>query len=396
MSATLIARSPALQRLQNEGYNLEIRNGSTGAFLLVHDVPYVTPRREVKRGTLVTPLELAGDTAATPVANHQAWFQGEHPCNPDGSEILQIKHSSQPVDYGGGLIVQHSFSAKLRTGNYPDYHAKMTRYIDILSGPARALETEATARTFPPVLEDSQTSVFRYADTATSRAGIGTMSSKLANQKIGIIGLGGTGAYVLDLVAKTHVAEIHLFDGDEFHQHNAFRAPGAAAVEEFGSKKVTYYSDLYGRMRHGLVPHPEYVTEENTDLLKKLDFVFACVDKPQARPTIFATLNAAGVPFIDVGMDVQSTSSGELIGQCRVTLATPSCNAHVNTLVSSSEGRANDLYATDIQVADLNALNATFAVIRWKKFNGFYGDQRREHHSVYIINTHGLTRDVVA
>jgi hypothetical protein len=33
---------------------------------------------------------------------------------------------------------------------------------------------------------------------------------------------------VLDFTAKTHVKEIHLFDGDTFFQHNAFRAPGAA------------------------------------------------------------------------------------------------------------------------------------------------------------------------
>ena len=36
MSATLIARSPALLRLRNEGFELEIRNGSAGVYLLVH------------------------------------------------------------------------------------------------------------------------------------------------------------------------------------------------------------------------------------------------------------------------------------------------------------------------------------------------------------------------
>ncbi|WP_318271316.1 ThiF family adenylyltransferase [Sphingobacterium cellulitidis] len=46
---------------------------------------------------------------------------------------------------------------------------------------------------------------------------------KLERQKIAIIGLGGTGAYILDMVAKTPVKEIHLFDGDSFDQHNAFR-----------------------------------------------------------------------------------------------------------------------------------------------------------------------------
>jgi tRNA A37 threonylcarbamoyladenosine dehydratase len=44
--------------------------------------------------------------------------------------------------------------------------------------------------------------------------------------------MGGTGSYILDLVAKTAVMEIHLFDGDDFNQHNAFRAPGAASLED--------------------------------------------------------------------------------------------------------------------------------------------------------------------
>ena len=46
------------------------------------------------------------------------------------------------------------------------------------------------------------------------------------------MGLGGTGSYVLDLVAKTPVWEIHLFDGDAFLQHNAFRSPGAPSLDE--------------------------------------------------------------------------------------------------------------------------------------------------------------------
>jgi tRNA A37 threonylcarbamoyladenosine dehydratase len=54
---------------------------------------------------------------------------------------------------------------------------------------------------------------------------------------------GGTGSYVLDFVAKTPVKEIHLFDGDIFDQHNAFRAPGAPSGEELEQrlKKVAVH-----------------------------------------------------------------------------------------------------------------------------------------------------------
>src|SRR5712671_6958555 len=62
MSAELIARNPDLKRLRDEGYLVAIR----GSSLLVREVPYVTERREVKRGILVSPLDLAGDITIRP------------------------------------------------------------------------------------------------------------------------------------------------------------------------------------------------------------------------------------------------------------------------------------------------------------------------------------------
>ena len=51
---------------------------------------------------------------------------------------------------------------------------------------------------------------------------------------------------------------------------------------------------------------------------------------------------------------------------------------------------AENEYNTNIQIADLNALNATLAVIKWKKLFGFYQDFEQEHHSTYSINVNML------
>ena len=64
------------------------------------------------------------------------------------------------------------------------------------------------------------------------RVGIGALTELLIKDKVAIIGLGGTGSYILDLIAKTPVAEIRIFDADEFLQHNAFRAPSAASLDD--------------------------------------------------------------------------------------------------------------------------------------------------------------------
>jgi hypothetical protein len=57
MSRQLISLNLELQRLINEGYDIEIRSG----YLLVHSVPYVNSRREVARGVIVSEL-----TTSTP------------------------------------------------------------------------------------------------------------------------------------------------------------------------------------------------------------------------------------------------------------------------------------------------------------------------------------------
>lgn len=391
MSEKLISHNPDLQRLQDEGYEVEVRSG----YLLLHSVPYVNSRREVAMGSIVTNLTLNIDQTQRP-NDHQVWFAGEHPCNGDGSVIsaLGIRTASQILCEG--LEVHHQFSCKPPEG-YPDYYAKMTRYVEIISNPALAVTT-VNARTYKPIVAPEEDSVFIYTDSASSRAGIAGLARKSAMNKVAFVGLGGTGAYALDLVAKTHVREIHLFDGDEFLQHNAFRAPGAASLETLGKKpsKVAYYADIYGQMRRGIFPHEGYLDDVTVEQLVGFDFVFLCVDKSSVRKLVSNFLRDQKIPFIDVGMELELIEDQQcLIGTCRVTLSAPDKSDHFSRHVSLKENGADDLYESNIQVADLNALNAAMAVIKWKKYCGFYQDCYKEHQSAYAINAHQLTRDEV-
>lgn len=43
------------------------------------------------------------------------------------------------------------------------------------------------------------------------------------------------------------------------------------------------------------------------------------------------------------------------------------------------------MYITNIQVVELNTLNAAFAVIQWKKHMGFYNDETCEGQHVYTL-----------
>lgn len=227
MSARLVSLNPDLKRLRDEGYEIEI---SPSGFVLLHNVPYVNSRRQIARGTLASALTLAGERTVRQ-ASHTVLFTGEQPCHKDGTLITAIEHGQVQQQIAPGLMSRFSFSNK-PPGGYADHYEKLVRYAEILSHPAISIDPAATARSFKVVASEDGESVFAYLDTASSRVGIGQVVDKLRHQKIGIIGLGGTGAYVLDFVSKTPVAEIHLFDADDFLQHNAFRCPGAPSLEE--------------------------------------------------------------------------------------------------------------------------------------------------------------------
>lgn len=392
MSATLIARSPDLARLREAGYSVQVIRGNA-VHLLVHDVPYVTPRREVRRGTLVAPLELNADVAINPVPNHQTWFVGEHPCETDGTPISGIVHGSQRQDFGDGVAVDHSFSTKRRNGTpYVDNFEKFDHYITVITAPAQELEPGATAKVHRAIVDDEGHSVFHYADTASARARIGSAVQKLQGHRIAIVGVGGTGSYVLDLLAKTPVAEIHLYDGDRFHQHNAFRAPGAPSLEELTSPyKAEYFAGIYGRMHKHVIPHVQFIDESSAADLAAYDFVFICVDRGGVRKLVSDALMAAATPFIDTGIEARLLND-MLAGQCRTTLVTAAIYDHFAERATLADGAGNDLYASNIQLAELNAMTASMAVMRWKRHLTFYRDEAAEHHAVYTVSTGAIAR----
>jgi hypothetical protein len=381
MSLELINRSPDLKRLREEGYFIQIRGG----LLLMRDVPYVDSKRQVRTGTLISTLNVAGEVARTP-ETHVMNFDGEFPCAADGAPLHAIAHYSGAINLGNGVTARHSFSSK-PAGGYTDYYHKMTTYAAILSGPAELLKPGVSPRTFRSP-EDEEDSVFNYTETASDRVGIGALTALLSTEKVAIIGLGGTGSYVLDFVAKTPAREIRIIDGDEFLQHNAFRAPGAPSIQQLreAPKKVEYLKDIYSKMHKGIVAHGVALDATNLHLLDRITFAFICMDAGEAKKLVIQKLESLGVSFVDVGMGLELVD-GTLGGILRVTASTPDKREHVHQgRISFNGGGEENIYSSNIQVADLNALNAVLAIIKWKKLRGFYRDLENEHHSTYTTD----------
>lgn len=143
MQPQLISHSPDLLKLWEAGYDMEI-NGDQ--HLLVHQIPYVNSSKEIKYGTLVCVLTLATPTRVGIPPDHTIFFVGETPCNADGIAMNAIINSSSTQNLGNGIIVNHYFSSRPITGNYPDYYEKIRTYAEILSVQATVINNFVTSK----------------------------------------------------------------------------------------------------------------------------------------------------------------------------------------------------------------------------------------------------------
>jgi hypothetical protein len=368
MSTAHLGRDPHIRRLLDDGYDVSF----VGEHLVVRQIPYVTVDEAVMYGALMYPLTVSGDQLVSDT-DHRIWFSGTAPCNERGQPLGLASPEVRIV--AAELGASFMLSSKPGPNGYPDHYEKVTAYTRILSHPAIALDESVTATPGAAWQEVEDDLPFQYRDTASSRAGLAGLNQVFRDQRIVIVGLGGTGGYILDQIAKTPVASILLIDGDVFDNHNAFRAPGAPSLDQLRTRptKVGYFAELYGRMHTGICTAPAYINEQNLSLLDKATFVFIAMDDATMKPTITSHLVRQHIPFIDVGMGVEEIDA---------TLA---------RIPKPVEER--DDYDRNVQVADLNALNAVLAIGRWKRHLGFYADGTAETFATYSIYTNDVTNE---
>lgn len=383
-----------LKQLIDEGFKVILDQNH----IKILNVPFVTSAMTVSRGTLICPYNLNAGNVLPP-ENHQVWWTEEYPCFTNGSPIEAFRNEDGQREIYPGCVIKHRFSNKpLGLDSFPNYYAKLTHYLFLIQSQAKAIDSSVDARDEGNKAEIKPESAgpFAYSDTASVRAEIKAITARLENQRIAIIGIGGTGSYILDQLAKTPVKEIHLFDGDVFQQHNAFRAPGAATFDEISLEqpKTQYFKNKYQVMHTGIVEHPFHIDANNIQELANFDFVFLSVDNGASRKLIYQYLRDQSTPFIDVGMNLYIDKNLEqLAGTCRVTLFKPGSevsfeqNAPMNI-----ETEEDAVYKLNIQIADMNALNAQLAVIKWKQFSKFYRDDFEIMNALYTVNFMSLAR----
>lgn len=225
----------------------------------------------------------------------------------------------------------------------------------------------------------------KIPNTFEARAAIGPVQDRIRDQRIAIIGLGGTGAYVLDLVAKTPVKEIHLLDSDQMDWHNFMRAPGAPTCEEIKSmrnaclRKVDYYHAKYTSLRQGIYAHALRV--DNSTMFAAflsthpVDYAFVCIDQQKdcdapRQDAVYAALSESGTPFIDSGVSI--TLENDAVRGAITTSAHDAGTVAWKKAIPNARMCGNAPGYRNIQLPEVNALAAALAVVEWRRQTGQY------------------------
>lgn len=135
---------------------------------------------------------------------------------------------------------------------------------------------------------------------------------KLFTSHVAIIGLGGLGGAVVDILARTGIGNLTLTDGDVFDETNLNRQL-LSTVEDIGKKK----SDVAAKRVNDVNPAAEvdsfdqFFTDVNAaDILKDVDVAVDCLDSIVTRFTLEKWCAQRQIPLVSAAV---AGTSGQAI-----------------------------------------------------------------------------------
>ena len=194
-------------------------------------------------------------------------------------------------------------------------------------------------------------------------------TSHVSQEKVAIIGLGGVGSWIADLVVKSDALEVHGWDYDYIESKNILRMPGAVDPRMWINKpKAEWFKEAYGRVHANVSDHNVKVTSDNVkEVLADTTFAFVAVDLDEDRTMICESLANAGIPFVVAGLSL-TREVGQVSFSARIITAYPQSSTWETLLPHVGQAGQEDYGSLDI--ADAYSIVAGWAVQSWRKMRG--------------------------
>jgi molybdopterin/thiamine biosynthesis adenylyltransferase len=124
--------------------------------------------------------------------------------------------------------------------------------------------------------------------------------AKLLASKVAVVGLGGLGGTVVEILARLGVGYLRLVDGDRFEGHNLNRQ-FLSSMAAIGQPKADAARDRIASINPSVVCDARrmFMTPENADdLVQDVHLVVDCLDTISARFDLEAACRQCGVPLV--------------------------------------------------------------------------------------------------
>lgn len=149
---------------------------------------------------------------------------------------------------------------------------------------------------------------------------------KLADAKVGVIGVSGGGSHVIQQLAHQGVGTLMPIDEQAVDESNLGRLVGAIHSDVDRTLKV----DIAYRVAKGIEPSIEvlcvperFPSQAAIHALKDADVVVACLDRFDVREGVNAFCRRYLIPLVDIGMEIRSAREHLAIANGQVIVSRP-------------------------------------------------------------------------
>lgn len=212
---------------------------------------------------------------------------------------------------------------------------------------------------------------------------------RLAQTKVGIIGLGGTGSQLFQQLAYLGLKKFILIDKDNIEKSN-FNRQVCATLDDIGKPKITVASKFakaaFPNRKYQITEIQEnFPSDKSLDSLKTVDLIFGCVDKDGPRLVLTEYALAYKKTYIDLATEIHPdfnkfggrvffTIPGKSCLHCRNELDSKEIRKDLSNATQAKEDdeiyglRKEDLKGSGPSVVSINGAIASLAVTEFIVF----------------------------